>query len=1188
LLLCLLPTAYCLVPTSLFAQNKTTVTGSLLGPDGSPANGFISVTATVPFTSADGYNVTSGPPIQIAITNGSFTAALIPNAGSSTSTCSSPNICDYYQVTFNLSSTLGNAFYSQTWEVPAAGPVAYQTIVVTSPPSVSYQFPFTQLTPPAGCLTDQFPEWTGSAWTCAAGGSGGGGTPGGSNGQIQYDNGGAFGGFTLAGDCTFSLPNITCTKTNGTALGSLATSSAALAQTVGAVSHKWLNSYNSATGAFTETQPASTDLSDISTLNAPTATALAGTPTICSSGYAPTGILSNGNATGCTQIIGGGGMTWPSATGVAVYSGSSSWSSSLGVGTAANNLVQLNSNAYLPALNGSLLTNLTYANLVGAPTLAATMASASHKWLNSYTATTGAFTQTQPASSDLSDYGSLTGALFGSQTANCFFAAPNGSNGNMSCRAIVSADLPTTSVTEDFIVGFGSDDAPPLTTAQIYPQGALATADAAMTVNLILVRANTGASTVQIGYRHSGSNTAYTSAVITPAVVSGISDTVACANAAGTSVLIDGVSVTCGMLATQTWNAGDSILTVAGVADGVTDRLSVEVQASRSIVSGGGGGGGSMTWPSGTGVAVYSGSSSWSTSLSTSGSGSALCLIVSCVMTTPNLGTPSAVNLANATFPSSISSNAATATALASTPTQCSGNNFATGVAASGNANCAQPAFSNLSGSATNAQLPSSLTASTSGNAATATALASTPTLCSTGYAPTGILASGNATGCASLSSSGMSNPMTTLGDMIYENSTPAAARLAGSTSATKNFLTQTGTGSASAAPVWGTIAAGDLPNIGIAGGGTGQTTALAAFNALSPLTTEGDLAYYHSSANARLAIGSSGNCLTSNGTDPVWGSCGGSGATFQVNGSNTTSQTTINFVNGTYLTASNPSVGQVKFDITSLPNPAASTLGGIESLAAVSHKWINTISTSGVPSATQPASTDLSDYGSFPGAAFGSQTANTFYAAPNGSAGNPSFRAIVAADIPTLNQATTANAGTATALASTPSQCGSNNFATGVAASGNANCSQPAIGNLASVAASTVLGNNTTSSAAPTAFTLATDLGSITWNSGGTCTFAAAGAVIAAAKLSTTASQTCTLSPTNLVKWGSYLLEITNASGTAATLTLGTSGTCSAWKVGAGAGFGFTGSTITLAGASATDLLTFTYDGTNCVATFQ
>ena len=47
--------------------------------------------------------------------------------------------------------------------------------------------------------------------------------------------------------------------------------------------------------------------------------------------------------------------------------------------------------------------------------------------------------------------------------------------------------------------------------------------------------------------------------------------------------------------------------------------------------------------------------------------------------------------------------------------------------------------------------------------------------------------------------------------------------------------------------------------------------------------------------------------------------------------------------------------------------------------------------------------------------AAFGSQTANYFYAAPNGSAGVPSFRALVAADVPTLNQSTTGNAATAT-----------------------------------------------------------------------------------------------------------------------------------------------------------------------------
>ena len=39
--------------------------------------------------------------------------------------------------------------------------------------------------------------------------------PGGSNGQLQINSSNKFGGITLGGDCTFSTPNITCTKTSG-------------------------------------------------------------------------------------------------------------------------------------------------------------------------------------------------------------------------------------------------------------------------------------------------------------------------------------------------------------------------------------------------------------------------------------------------------------------------------------------------------------------------------------------------------------------------------------------------------------------------------------------------------------------------------------------------------------------------------------------------------------------------------------------------------------------------------------------------------------------------------------------------------------------------------------------------------------------------------------------------------------
>ena len=43
------------------------------------------------------------------------------------------------------------------------------------------------------------------------------------------------------------------------------------------------------------------------------------------------------------------------------------------------------------------------------------------------------------------------------------------------------------------------------------------------------------------------------------------------------------------------------------------------------------------------------------------------------------------------------------------------------------------------------------------------------------------------------------------------------------------------------------------------------------------------------------------------------------------------------------------------------LPAPTASTLGGVQSVAAVGSKWVNSISTSGVPSLSQPAFSDLS-----------------------------------------------------------------------------------------------------------------------------------------------------------------------------------------------------------------------------------
>jgi hypothetical protein len=65
-----------------------------------------------------------------------------------------------------------------------------------------------------------------------------------------------------------------------------------------------------------------------------------------------------------------------------------------------------------------------------------------------------------------------------------------------------------------------------------------------------------------------------------------------------------------------------------------------------------------------------------------------------------------------------------------------------------------------------------------------------------------------------------------------------------------------------------------------------------------------------------------------------------------------------ISGANLTNLNASNLSSGTVP--AAQIPNPSSTTLGGIKSAAGVSHQWIASISTGGVPALSQPAFADL------------------------------------------------------------------------------------------------------------------------------------------------------------------------------------------------------------------------------------
>jgi len=137
--------------------------------------------------------------------------------------------------------------------------------------------------------------------------------------------------------------------------------------------------------------------------------------------------------------------------------------------------------------------------------------------------------------------------------------------------------------------------------------------------------------------------------------------------------------------------------------------------------------------------------------------------------------------------------------------------------------------------------------------------------------------------------------------------------------------------------------------------------------------------------------------------------------------------------------------------------------------------------------------------------ATLNSETANTFFAAPNGSAGTPTFRALVAADVPTLNQNTTGTAASVTgatqsAITSIPNLATVGTITTGVwngtpvANSYLANSSITINGNAVSLGGST-----TVTAVNPYALTIGTGLSGTSYNGASAVTIALANSGVTA-----------------------------------------------------------------------------------------
>jgi hypothetical protein len=153
-------TAVLLLSLAAFAAPATTtVSDTLYDQNGQLASGTIIIRNPLTFTSADGFVITQGTSITATITNGVFSVALVPNAGSN------PSGTTY---TAEIQLTAGG-FWRETWIVPSSGtPVALIGVRTTSPPATTLMFSMSQLNPPSPCTAYQVARWNGQSWECGA------------------------------------------------------------------------------------------------------------------------------------------------------------------------------------------------------------------------------------------------------------------------------------------------------------------------------------------------------------------------------------------------------------------------------------------------------------------------------------------------------------------------------------------------------------------------------------------------------------------------------------------------------------------------------------------------------------------------------------------------------------------------------------------------------------------------------------------------------------------------------------------------------------------------------------------------------------------------------------------------------------------------------------------------------------
>lgn len=308
-----------------------------------------------------------------------------------------------------------------------------------------------------------------------------------------------------------------------------------------------------------------------------------------------------------------------------------------------------------------------------------------------------------------------------------------------------------------------------------------------------------------------------------------------------------------------------------------------------------------MVYP-GAGIPNSTGTA-WGASYTTTGSGTTLVLSTSPSLTTPILGTPQSGDFSTGTFtwPTFNQNTTGSAATLTTGRT----------ISISGDLTYTSPSFdgsANVTAAGTLATVNANVGSFT--NASITVNGKGLITAASSGTAPVT-----SVTGTSPVVSSGGATPAISLASGYGDTQNPYASKTANDFLAAPN-------GSAGV-PTFRAIVAADIPTlnqnttgtasnvtgvVAIANGGTGQTTAVTAFDALSPATTKGDLIVSNGTDNVRLPVGTNNYVLTADSaqaTGVKWAVASGSGATIS-NDTSTTSNLYPTFAAATSGTLSN------------------------------------------------------------------------------------------------------------------------------------------------------------------------------------------------------------------------------------------------------------------------------------------